>query len=102
MLRFEGVIFDLDGVLLSTDGLHYEAWKKMADREGIEFNAAINERLRGVSRLASLDIVLERARRPYSEQEKAAMHQRQEAQVFGTSGRRRAGCPRGWARAAGS
>jgi beta-phosphoglucomutase len=69
-MRIDGVIFDLDGVLLSTDGLHYEAWKQMADREGIYFDWEINERLRGVSRMASLEIILERAARPYSEEEK--------------------------------
>ncbi|MBI5548557.1 MAG: beta-phosphoglucomutase [Deltaproteobacteria bacterium] len=72
-MRFEGVIFDLDGVLLSTDRLHYEAWKKMAEAEGIYFDFAINERLRGVSRMASLEIILEGARRTYSEREKAAL-----------------------------
>lgn len=69
----QGVIFDLDGVLVSTDELHYAAWKKLADREGIYFDRAINDRLRGVSRMASLEIILERARRTYSEDEKQAM-----------------------------
>lgn len=72
-MRIEGVIFDLDGVLLSTDGLHFRAWKKMADREGIYFDFQINERLRGVSRMASLEIILERAARRYSEAEKEAL-----------------------------
>lgn len=47
----KGVIFDLDGVIVSTDGLHYKAWKQMADREGIYFDQVINNRLRGVSRM---------------------------------------------------
>lgn len=72
-MRIEGVIFDLDGVLLSTDGLHFRAWKKMADREGIYFDFEINERLRGVSRMASLEIILERAQRRYTEAEKEAL-----------------------------
>ena len=63
-------IFDLDGVIVSTDKLHYLAWKKMADKEGIYFDEKINDRLRGVSRMASLEIILERATRAYSEQEK--------------------------------
>jgi len=71
-MPLQAVIFDLDGVLLSTDGLHYQAWKRMADREGIYFDERINERLRAVSRMASLDIVLERASRPYTEAEKEA------------------------------
>ncbi|MCI6734270.1 MAG: beta-phosphoglucomutase [Clostridiales bacterium] len=66
-------IFDLDGVLVSTDKYHYQAWKKMADDEGIYFDEKINDRLRGVSRMASLGIVLERARRQYTEEEKVAL-----------------------------
>jgi beta-phosphoglucomutase/hypothetical glycosyl hydrolase len=69
----KGFIFDLDGVIVSTDGLHYLAWKQMADREGIYFDELINNRLRGVSRMASLEIVLERANRKYSPEEKEAL-----------------------------
>ena len=63
-------IFDLDGVIVSTDKFHYLAWKKMADEEGIYFDESINDRLRGVSRMASLDIVLERAGKSYTDEEK--------------------------------
>ncbi len=66
----KGFIFDLDGVIVSTDGLHYLAWKQMADKEGIYFDEKINNRLRGVSRMASLEIVLERSSREYSDEEK--------------------------------
>lgn len=69
----KGFIFDLDGVIVSTDGLHYLAWKQMADKEGIYFDEKINNRLRGVSRMASLEIVLERAHREYSNEEKEAL-----------------------------
>lgn len=68
-----GVIFDLDGVIVSTDNCHYLAWKRMADEEGIVFDRTINERLRGVSRMESLAIILEKASRQYSEEEKRAM-----------------------------
>lgn len=68
-----GVIFDLDGVLVTTDELHYRAWKRLADREGIYFDRAINDRLRGVSRMDSLAIILERTDRDYSDNEKAEM-----------------------------
>lgn len=71
--KVKAVIFDLDGVLVTTDGLHYEAWKKMADREGIYFDREINNRLRGVSRVASCMIILERAKRQYSEDEIAEL-----------------------------
>lgn len=69
----KGFIFDLDGVIVSTDGLHYLAWKQMADKENIYFDEEINNRLRGVSRMASLEIVLERASRDYSQEEKVAL-----------------------------
>ncbi len=51
-------IFDLDGVITDTAELHYRAWQRMADEEGYFFNREINEKLRGVSRRASLDIIL--------------------------------------------
>ena len=66
----KAVIFDLDGVLVSTDKLHYKAWKAIADQENIYFDEEINNRLRGVSRMASLEIVLERSDREYSQEEK--------------------------------
>lgn len=66
----KGVIFDLDGVLVSTDQLHYAAWKTIADREGIYFDQEINLRLRGVSRMDCVDILLELADKPYTQEEK--------------------------------
>lgn len=56
----KAVIFDLDGVLVFTDQYHYRAWKEMADKLGIYFDEEINNRLRGVSRRESLEIILER------------------------------------------
>ncbi|MFS0614721.1 beta-phosphoglucomutase [Lederbergia ruris] len=52
-------IFDLDGVLVDTAKYHYLAWKELADRLGFSFTLQDNERLKGVSRMASLDILLE-------------------------------------------
>ena len=66
----KAVIFDLDGVIVRTDDLHYLAWKHIADQEGIFFNQTINHRLRGVSRMDSLDIILEESSRLYSSEEK--------------------------------
>ena len=71
-MKYKGIIFDLDGVICSTDQYHYQAWKALADRLGVYFDETINNRLRGVSRMASLDIVLERAERAYSSEEKEA------------------------------
>ena len=59
-MKFQAVIFDLDGVICFTDEYHYRAWKAMADGMGIPFDRTINNRLRGVSRMASLEIVLEK------------------------------------------
>lgn len=66
------ILFDLDGVIVDTARLHFHAWKKIADQEGISFDAHINERLKGVSRRQSMDIILERSPRSYSEEEIAA------------------------------
>ena len=71
-MKYKGVIFDLDGVICSTDHYHYLAWKALADRLGAYFDETINNRLRGVSRMASLDIVLERYDGQLSEEEKLA------------------------------
>lgn len=68
----KALIFDLDGVICFTDKYHYQAWKGLADRLGIYFDKKINDRLRGVSRMESLEIILERADREYSQQEKEA------------------------------
>lgn len=67
---YKAIIFDLDGVICYTDEYHYEAWKVIADKEGIYFDKEINNRLRGVSRMESLDIILEKANKEYSQQEK--------------------------------
>ncbi|PKK99797.1 MAG: beta-phosphoglucomutase [Tenericutes bacterium HGW-Tenericutes-2] len=69
----KAVIFDLDGVIVSTDELHYLAWKYISDQEHIEFSKTINHRLRGVSRMASLEIILEKANKTYSNEEKEAL-----------------------------
>ena len=66
----KGVIFDLDGVIVSTDDLHFMAWKKIASQEGIPFDRTINHQLRGVSRMASLDIILSKSSKNYTAEEK--------------------------------
>lgn len=71
-MNLKAVIFDLDGVICFTDKYHYQAWKALADRLGIYFDEVINNRLRGVSRMASLEIILERAEKTYTEEEKLA------------------------------
>ena len=73
MQPIKAVIFDLDGVIVSTDEFHYLAWKELADAEGIPFDRHDNERLRGVSRMESLDILLEKSAKAYGEEEKLSM-----------------------------
>lgn len=65
----KAVIFDLDGVIVTTDDYHYEAWKYLADDLGIVFDRSVNDRLRGVSRRESLEIILENSTKKYSEAE---------------------------------
>lgn len=70
----KAVIFDLDGVLVSTDMLHYEAWKKLAEQLEIHnFTIDDNVRQRGVSRMASLEVLLEKSSKSYTEDEKAKL-----------------------------
>ena len=70
----KAVIFDLDGVLVTTDELHFAAWKALAERLGISgFTRADNARQRGVSRMASLEVVLEKSDREFSDKEKSAL-----------------------------
>jgi beta-phosphoglucomutase len=59
-MKYKAIIFDLDGVICHTDHYHYLAWKQLADKIGVYFDETINNRLRGVSRMESLEIILER------------------------------------------
>lgn len=73
----KGIIFDLDGVLVSTDELHYQAWKRLAEELNItNFTREDNERQRGVSRMASLEVVLEKSDKTYTEEEKIELADR--------------------------
>lgn len=72
-MKYKAVIFDLDGVICFTDKYHYLAWKKMADGMGIYFDETINNRLRGVSRMESLEIILERCDKELTQEEKQAL-----------------------------
>lgn len=73
-MNLKGIIFDLDGVLVFTDQYHYLAWKRIADELGIFFDEEINNRLRGVSRMDSLEIILENYHgNPLSQEQKDAL-----------------------------
>ena len=58
-MKIELAIFDLDGVLVDTAKYHYQAWKCLAEELGFHFSEKDNERLKGVSRIRSLEILLE-------------------------------------------
>ena len=72
-MSLKAVLFDLDGVIVDTAKYHYIAWKQLADKLGIYFDEEINERLKGVSRMASLEIILERSRQKFSDEEKEVL-----------------------------
>ncbi len=57
--KIKAFIFDLDGVLTDTAEYHYLAWKRLAEEEGLSFNRQDNEKLRGISRRASLELILQ-------------------------------------------
>jgi beta-phosphoglucomutase len=66
-----GALFDLDGVLVDTAKYHYLAWKRLARELGFDFSEKDNERLKGVSRMRSLELLLETAAYTMTETEKA-------------------------------
>lgn len=73
-MDIKGIIFDLDGVIVFTDHYHYLAWKMIADEMNIYFDETINNRLRGVSRMESLEIILENYHgAPLSDEEKVSL-----------------------------
>ncbi|MFD1021247.1 beta-phosphoglucomutase [Thalassobacillus hwangdonensis] len=76
MQQLKGIIFDLDGVITDTAEYHYLAWKQLAEDLGIPFDRTFNEKLKGISRMESLEIILEEGNITLSEEEK----QRQAAQ----------------------
>jgi len=58
MNTIEACIFDLDGVIVDTAVYHYKAWKRLANELGFDFTEEDNEKLKGVSRMASLNLIL--------------------------------------------
>ena len=73
MTMIAACLFDLDGVVVDTAKYHFIAWKALAEELGFEFTLEDNERLKGVSRMQSLEILLEIGGLQFSESEKMAM-----------------------------
>jgi alpha,alpha-trehalose phosphorylase len=76
---FKAVIFDLDGVLADTAHLHHAAWKRLATEIGLAFDESIGERLKGVDRAASLEIVLGASASSYTQEQKHELAERKNA-----------------------
>ena len=72
----KGIIFDLDGVLVFTDQFHFAAWKQLASELGYTIDEEMNSRLRGVSRMDSLNIVLEKYEGILSNEQKVVLADR--------------------------
>lgn len=72
MDKIRAVIFDLDGVICSTDEQHYQGWKALADKLGIPFSREVNNRFRGVSRMACMEMLAQIGGKDYTEAEKIA------------------------------
>jgi len=70
MMHTAACIFDLDGVIVDTARYHFLAWKRLTDQLGIHFTEEDNERLKGVSRMASLEIILGIGNRKADERQK--------------------------------
>ncbi|MEK4063694.1 MULTISPECIES: beta-phosphoglucomutase [Paenibacillus] len=73
MSEIKACLFDLDGVIVDTAKYHFIAWRELAETLGFEFTEQDNERLKGVSRAASLDILLEIGGLSLDEAEKARL-----------------------------
>ncbi|WP_068614332.1 beta-phosphoglucomutase [Paenibacillus tuaregi] len=71
--QMKGAIFDLDGVIVDTAKYHYLAWRSLAEELGFEFTEEDNERLKGVSRMESLNILLEIGRIDAPDEERERM-----------------------------
>jgi beta-phosphoglucomutase len=80
MSHFKAVIFDLDGVITDTAHYHYLAWKALAESEGVHFDHAFNENLKGVDRMGSLNLILAGSSKTYSMEQKLALADRKNKQ----------------------
>jgi beta-phosphoglucomutase len=78
----DAVIFDLDGVIVTTHSMHLQCWSELAREEGIRLPADAGERLRGIGRMESLDMILRGAHRAYSSEEKFALAERKNARYL--------------------
>lgn len=78
--RYRAVVFDLDGVLTDTAHFHFLAWRELAHSLQLPFDEAFNERLKGIDRMGSLDLILAQGKRVYSAAEKEELATSKNAQ----------------------
>ena len=71
--RYHAALFDLDGVIVDTAKYHYLAWRRLANKLGFDFTEQDNEQLKGVSRMRSLEILLEAGGLEFGEEEKTML-----------------------------
>jgi beta-phosphoglucomutase len=76
--KIDAVVFDLDGVITDTAHYHFLAWKKLADELEIPFNETFNEELKGINRMSSLELILQKGNKQnsYTASEKEEMAER--------------------------
>jgi len=73
----KAVLFDLDGVLVSTDQYHYQSWKKLSDEEGFDFfDQEFNDKFRGVARMECVEIITKASGKNYSPEQKQELADR--------------------------
>jgi beta-phosphoglucomutase len=72
-VKIKACLFDLDGVIVDTAKFHFIAWKEMANELGFDFSEEENEQLKGVSRMRSLEILLQIGKITKSEEEKSRL-----------------------------
>lgn len=81
-MKFKAIIFDLDGVICTTDEYHYRAWKQLAASIGVsDFTRADSDLQRGISRMDSLEVILRKCTRTFSDEEKFALAE-QKNQIY--------------------
>jgi beta-phosphoglucomutase len=73
-MKYKAIIFDLDGVICSTDEYHFKAWKMLADKLGISgYSRSDNVRQLGISRMESLEVLLEKSDKQYTQEQKVEL-----------------------------
>lgn len=78
-MTFKACIFDLDGVITDTAHYHFLAWQRLAHSLGLPFDHADNDQLKGVGRMESLEFILAKSNRTFTDEEKARLaHEKNE------------------------